>query len=56
METPHYLALTTRGTVPHVSQDMMKVNTNIGSVYAALEDCEWMGAVKSGNLSSEIRD
>ena len=40
INTPHYVALTSRGTVPHLTQDMMRDNTEIQGVYAALEDCE----------------
>lgn len=40
MDTPHYLALSSRGTVPHVSQDMMRDHSGIRGLYVALEDCE----------------
>lgn len=40
IQTPHYFAVSSRGCVPHLSQDMMKENTSIKGVYAALEDCE----------------
>lgn len=40
MNTPHYVAVSSRGAVPHLSQDMMRANTNIGAMYTALEDCE----------------
>lgn len=40
IETPHYVAASSRGTVPHLSQDMMRGNTRINAMYAALEDCE----------------
>ena len=40
IQTPHYIALSSRGAVPHISQDMMRENTPIKSIYAALEDCE----------------
>lgn len=40
IDTPHYLALSSRGTIPHLSQDMVRDNTAIGSLYVALEDCE----------------
>lgn len=40
INTPHYVALSTRGTVPHLSQDMMRDNSAIIGIYAALEDCE----------------
>jgi hypothetical protein len=34
------VAVSSRGAVPHLSQDMMRANTNIGAMYTALEDCE----------------
>lgn len=40
LETPHYVAVSSRGAVPHLSQDMMRGNTRINAIYAALEDCE----------------
>jgi len=41
IDTPHYVAVSSRGAVPHLSQDMMRDNTAIGAMYAALEDCEY---------------
>lgn len=41
METPHYVAVGSRGAVPHLSQDMMRYNTSISAMYTALEDCEY---------------
>ncbi|KAI9880911.1 MAG: hypothetical protein M1830_009979 [Pleopsidium flavum] len=38
MQTPHYIALSSRGAVPHVSQDIMRKHTRITGVYVALED------------------
>ena len=40
INTPHYVALTSRGAVPHLTQDMLRDNTAIKGMYAALEDCE----------------
>lgn len=40
IETPHYLALSSRGVVSHLSQDMVKENTMISGFHTALEDCE----------------
>ena len=40
IDTPHYLAITSRGAVPHISQDTFTRDTNIAGVYAGLEDCE----------------
>lgn len=42
IDTPHYLALSSRGTVPHLSQDMVRDNTAIHGFYVALEDCEFL--------------
>lgn len=39
IETPHYLGLTSRGVVPHLSQDNFDRLSSIAGVYAALEDC-----------------
>ncbi len=40
ISTPHYFAVSSRGCVPHLTQDMLKDNTSVKGVYAALEDCE----------------
>ncbi|KAK0356775.1 hypothetical protein LTR91_007589 [Friedmanniomyces endolithicus] len=37
-ETPHFLAGTSRGAVPHITQDTFARDTSIGGVYVALED------------------
>ena len=42
IHTPHYVASSSRGAVPHLSQDMMRSNTSIIGLYAALEDCEYL--------------
>jgi len=41
IDTPHYVAVGSRGAVPHLSQDMMRDYTSISAMYAALEDCEY---------------
>jgi queuine tRNA-ribosyltransferase subunit QTRTD1 len=41
IETPHYLGLTSRGVVPHLSQDNFAQLSSITGVYAALEDCRF---------------
>lgn len=40
MDTPHYLANTSRGVVPHITQDTFRRDTHINGVYYALEDCK----------------
>ena len=40
IETPHYLAITSRGVVPHLSQDNLQRHTNIKAAYLGLEDCK----------------
>ena len=39
LETPTFLALTSRGVVPHISQDTFATSTSIEGVYIPLEDC-----------------
>ena len=41
IDTPHLVAVSSRGAVPHLSQDTMRDNTSIKAVYIALEDCEY---------------
>lgn len=40
VDTPHYFAVSSRGCVPHITQDMARKNTGIKGIYVALEDCE----------------
>jgi queuine tRNA-ribosyltransferase len=40
LPTPNYLAITSRGVVPHISPDVLSSQTQIGGVHLALEDCE----------------
>ena len=40
LQTPHYIALSSRGAVPHLSQDVMRKYTSIRGVHVALEDCK----------------
>ena len=39
MRTPHHIAVTSRGVVPHLSQDVFRQHTEVDGVYMALEDC-----------------
>ncbi|GMF72944.1 unnamed protein product [Aspergillus oryzae] len=36
--TPHYIPLTSRGTVPHIAHDVMREQTAISGLYFGLED------------------
>ncbi|OAL38077.1 hypothetical protein AYO20_02529 [Fonsecaea nubica] len=38
ISTPHYVVPTSRGVVPHLSQDNLQKHTNISAVYVPLED------------------
>ena len=40
IETPHYLGITSRGVVPHITQDTFLRDTSISGVYVPLEDCK----------------
>ena len=39
LETPDFLAVSSRGVVPHISPDVV-ANTQIGGLHMALEDCK----------------
>jgi queuine tRNA-ribosyltransferase len=40
IQTPDYFANTSRGIIPHISQDMQAKHMSVAGVYMALEDCE----------------
>lgn len=40
LQTPHYIATTSRGVIPHLSHDVLQRYTSIPGVYIALEDCK----------------
>lgn len=40
IETPHYLGATSRGVIPHLTQDTLARDTHISGVYVPLEDCK----------------
>ena len=42
LDTPNFLALTSRGAVPHMTPDVISSNTDIRGIHMALEDCELM--------------
>lgn len=50
LSTPHYIPLTSRGTVPHITHDLVKKETAISSLYLGLEDCMYQSA--QGGLSA----
>jgi queuine tRNA-ribosyltransferase len=47
IETPHYLGITSRGVVPHLTQDTFARDTSIGGVYVPLEDCTLAPAIRT---------
>lgn len=40
INTPQYVATTSRGVVPHVSPDLLRKSTAVSAVYIPLEDCK----------------
>ncbi|OKL63810.1 hypothetical protein UA08_00419 [Talaromyces atroroseus] len=38
IQTPHYVAITSRGVVPHLSPDVARNHTTLGCLYIGLED------------------
>lgn len=41
LDTPNFLALTSRGVVPHISPDVVGEQTEFAGVYTAIEDCKY---------------
>lgn len=39
LDTPNFLTLTSRGTIPHMTPDVVAGSTNIRAVHMAIEDC-----------------
>ncbi|CAD0100128.1 unnamed protein product [Aureobasidium mustum] len=42
IKTPHYLALASRGAIPHLTQDNVTKHTHICGAYMAAEDCKFV--------------
>lgn len=40
IDTPNFLAITSRGTIPHVTPDVLSEHLDIKGVHLALEDCK----------------
>lgn len=40
LDTPNFLAVSSRGVVPHLTPDVISAHTCIRGVHMALEDCE----------------
>jgi queuine tRNA-ribosyltransferase len=40
IETPNFIAATSRGSLPHLTPDNFKRHTTVSGVYMALEECE----------------
>jgi queuine tRNA-ribosyltransferase subunit QTRTD1 len=45
--TPDFIGSTSRGVIPHVSQDNFRKSVDLGGVYVALEDCTYSFASTS---------
>jgi queuine tRNA-ribosyltransferase accessory subunit len=41
VETPHYIAISSRGCIPHLTPDNVRTQTSIKSIYTAFEDCKF---------------
>lgn len=39
LSTPHYVPISSRGTLPHVSHDTMRDHASVKGLYVGLEDC-----------------
>jgi queuine tRNA-ribosyltransferase subunit QTRTD1 len=40
LETPNFVAVSSRGVVPHITPDVIMASSQIGGVHLALEDCK----------------
>jgi queuine tRNA-ribosyltransferase len=41
IDTPNFVAMTSRGVVPHLTPDMVHKATDFGAAHMALEDCKY---------------
>lgn len=41
METPDFLAITSRGVIPHMTPDVIAAHARLSGVHFALEDCRF---------------
>lgn len=51
IQTPHFLALGSRGAIPHMTQDNVVKHTDIRGIYMAAEDCKFW--FKKHNLAKK---
>ena len=47
LTTPNFLAISSRGVVPHITPDVISQQTQIGGVHMALEDCKIIPIARS---------
>ena len=47
LDTPNFLAISSRGVIPHISPDVIAAHTNFGGVHMAVEDCMLSDAISS---------
>jgi queuine tRNA-ribosyltransferase len=52
LETPNFLAITSRGVVPHMTPDVVAGSTDIRGVHMALEDCKFIQLLGSHQFYS----
>lgn len=41
IDTPNYVAMSSRGVIPHLTPDMVQKHTEFGAAHMALEDCKY---------------
>ena len=39
IDTPNFVAMTSRGVIPHLTPDFVQKSTDFGAAHMALEDC-----------------
>jgi len=51
LDTPNFIAIGSRGVVPHMTPDVILASSDIGGVHMALEDCKLGYHVYSSQLT-----
>lgn len=51
LETPDFMAISSRGVIPHMTPDVIATNTRVGGVHIALEDCKSWPRSRANSVS-----
>jgi queuine tRNA-ribosyltransferase accessory subunit len=54
IQTPNFIATTSRGSVPHVTPDNISRHTSFGAAYFSLEDCKQASLLQDPQDTSNL--